>query len=35
MGLSPPRGSRIEHVLAFLQRTAMKLRRRGTGKALS
>jgi steroid delta-isomerase-like uncharacterized protein len=35
MGLSPPRGSRIEHVLAFLQRTAMKLRRGGTGKALS
>lgn len=27
MGLAPPRGSRVEHTMAFVQRAAMKLRR--------
>jgi steroid delta-isomerase-like uncharacterized protein len=28
MGLSPPRGGRAEHAMAFVQRNAMRLRRR-------
>jgi steroid delta-isomerase-like uncharacterized protein len=31
MGLSPPRGGRAEHVMAFLQRSAMRLRRSPAG----